>query len=216
MREIPQTSLSLGPDGRDPAGRYLETTMSGVPPADQPPGEHFSRRRALKWLIRLGYGAFALAFALPALALKSLTRVTRAVAQGDQLVYAASTPDAPVGEPLRAADLQEGTAVQVFPRDKADNQNNLIEVVRIAAGEGAEGLVAYSAICTHLGCAVYARLNQDGNIACPCHASVFNPREDAKVVGGPAPRPLPSLPVTVDAEGVVVVNGSFSGPIGPQ
>ena len=216
MREIPKTSLSLGPDGRDPSGRYLETTMGGVPPTDQPPGERFSRRRALKWLIRLGYGAFALAFALPALALKSLTRVTQAVAQGDQLVYAASTPDAPVGEPLRAADLDDGTAVQVFPRDKADNQNNLIEVVRIAPGEGAEGLVAFSAICAHLGCAVARKLNPAGDIACPCQGSVFNPREGASVVGCPAPRPSPSHPITVNADGVVVVNSAFSGPIGPQ
>ena len=191
----------------------MDQTMGGVPA--QEPGR-FERRRLLKWLIRLGYGAFALAFALPALAIRSLTQVTQAVAQGDELVYAPGAVDVPVGEPLRAADLQEGTAVQVFPRDKADNQNNLIEVVRIAAGEGAEGLVAYSAICSHLGCAVFARLNEDNNIACPCHASQFDPSNNGEVVGGPAPRPLPSLPITVNGYGVVVVNGPFSGPIGPE
>lgn len=209
-RREPRTPYGADPYGR---GSPVDTTMGGVPPADT---ARFGRRNLLKWLIRLGYGAFALAFALPALAIRSLTQVTQAVAQGDELVYAPGSVDAPVGQPLRAADLAEGSAVQVFPRDKADNQNNLIEVVRIAAGDGAEGLVAYSAICTHLGCAVYAKLNEDGHIACPCHASQFDPSENAQVVGGPAPRPLPSLPITVNADGVVVVDGQFSGPIGPE
>ena len=203
-------NLAPGAESTSPASD-AETSGGGVPSS-----RLATRRRALKWLIRFGYGAFGLAFALPALALRSLTQATRDVAPGDVLVYAASTPGAPVGQPLKAADLREGTGVQVFPQGKEDNQNNLIELVRIAAGERAEGLVAYSAICTHLGCSVYAALNRDGNIACPCHASLFDPRADAKVLGGPAPRPLPSLPVTVDGDGNVVVNGSFSGPIGPQ
>jgi rieske iron-sulfur protein len=192
------------------------TPPGGAPSADEPRLGRLSRRRALKWLIRLGYGAFAVAFALPALAIRSLTQVTKAVAPGDVLVLSATTPGANVGSPLKAADLAEGTGVQVFPRDKSDNQDNLIEVVRVAAGEGADGLVAYSAICTHLGCAVYAQLNDDGHITCPCHASVFDPANGAEVIGGPAPRPLPSLPIGVDGEGNVVVDGDFSGPIGPD
>ena len=197
-------------------GRFeTEITMGGVPPTDEAPGGRFGRRRALKWLIRVGYGSFALAFALPALALKSLTQVTEAVAEGDVLVYAPTSSGAEIGAPLKAADLQPGTGVQAFPENKSDDNNNLIQVVRVAAGEGADGLVAYSAICTHLGCAVYAQLNGDGNIACPCHASVFNPANGAEVVGGPAPRPLPSLPLSVDADGNVVVNGAFSAKIGP-
>ena len=207
------------PYGADDFGRgddVGESTLASVPPAAGTGHGALARRRLLKWLIRLGSGAFAVAFLLPALAIRSLTQVTQEVAAGDELVYAPGATNVPVGEPLRAADLDEGSAVHVFPRDKADNQNNLIEVVRIAPGEGAEGLVAYSAICTHLGCAVYARLNEDGHIACPCHASQFDPADGAKVVGGPASRPLPSLPITVNADGVVVVNGRFSGPIGPE
>ena len=211
--ESPRHGTGFGADNRGLGLANDETTMGGVPPAD---AGRFSRRQVLKWVIRLGYGAFAVAFVLPALAIRSLTQASKDVAVGDELVYAPGAVDVPVGEPLRAIDLEEGTAVQVFPRDKADNQNNLIEVVRIGAGEGAEGLVAYSAICTHLGCAVYARLNEDGNIACPCHASQFDPGENAKVVGGPAPRPLPSLPIQVNPDGVVVVNGAFSDRIGPQ
>jgi len=205
--------VPFGADDVDRGGGSASSTMSGASSVDT---GRFARRTMLKWLIRLGSGAFAVAFLLPALAIRSLTRATQAVTAGDELVYAPGSTDVPVGEPLRAADLTAGTAVQVFPRDKTDDANNLIEIVRVAAGDGAEGLVAYSAICTHLGCAVYAGLNEDGHIACPCHASQFDPADNAKVVGGPAPRPLSSLPLTVNGEGIVVVNGPFSGPIGPQ
>ena len=60
--------------------------------------------------------------------------------------------------------------------------------------------VAYSAICTHQGCTVDYK---DGNLACPCHGSVFDPANGAAVVAGPAPRPLPEIPVKVEG-GVVV------------
>src|SRR5215218_2182976 len=52
--------------------------------------------------------------------------------------------------------------------------------------------VAYSAICTHQGCTVAYK---DGNLACPCHGSVFDPANGASVVAGPAQRPLPEIPV---------------------
>jgi len=188
-----------------------ERSLGGVPAYDET-GSMTTRRRLLKWLIRLGYAAFAVAFLVPAGALRSLSQRATAVAAGDRLVYAPTTPGAQVGQPLLAEELAVGTGVQVFPEGKQDDQNNLIEVVRI--GDGPEGLVAYSAICTHLGCAVYAALAEDGNISCPCHGSKFNPAEDASVVHGPANRPLPSLPVQVGADGAVVAAGDFSGPVG--
>ena len=175
-----------------------------------------TRRRLLKWVIRAGYGAFALAFTIPALALRSLSTPKSEIASGDHLVFAAPTDYGDTGQPVQAAGLPVGAGVHAFPSGKTDNQNNLVELVRIAEGQGADGLVAYSAICTHLGCAVYAQLDQNGNIACPCHNSQYDPRQGAKVVNPPAPRPLPSLPITVDDQGIVVVNGGFSGPIGPE
>jgi Rieske Fe-S protein len=54
--------------------------------------------------------------------------------------------------------------------------------------------VAYSAVCTHQGCTV---AYQNGQLACPCHGSVFDPANGAEVVAGPAPRPLPEVPVEV-------------------
>jgi rieske iron-sulfur protein len=172
-----------------------------------------SRREMLKWTIRAAYGAFGLAFALPALALRTLQEERQELGAGDDLVYAAG-PRA--GQPVRADDLAAGQGVQVFPKGKASNQANLIELVRVGAGRGAAGLVAYSAICTHLGCVVHDRLDPQGRIACPCHASLFDPANGAAVLGGPAGRPLPSLPVSVSPEGVVVATGPFSGPVGPS
>jgi rieske iron-sulfur protein len=172
-----------------------------------------SRRRLLKWLIRIGLGAFALAFVLPALALKTLQQQKDEVAAGDVLVYA--TGDL-AGQPLLPDQLQPGQGVQLFPQNKTTNQDNLIELVRLSAGTGVDGLVAYSAICTHLGCSVIAMLNSDGHIACPCHGSQFDPANGAAVVHGPAGRPLPSLPIALDPSGSVMANGGFSGPVGPQ
>jgi rieske iron-sulfur protein len=175
------------------------------------PAQMANRRRFLKRLIWLGTGAFTVAFALPALALKTLTQEHQIVAEGDPLVYATGSR---AGEALTADDVAQGAPVQAFPQGKSDDQNNLIELVRI--GEGNDGLVAFSAICTHLGCTVLAQLTEQGYIPCPCHGSLFDPSQGAKPVGGPANRALPSLPISVDDQGTVIATGDFSGPIGPQ
>jgi Rieske Fe-S protein len=60
--------------------------------------------------------------------------------------------------------------------------------------------VAYSAVCTHQGCTVAYK---NGQLACPCHGSVFDPAKGASVVAGPAPRPLPEIPVKVQGGEVV-------------
>ena len=198
----------------------LDRDRSGLPAglptaAEVHDRQVMSRRRFLKSLIRLGSIAFAVAFLLPALALKTLSRAKKAVARGEVLVYAAGVAGAVAGQPVKAADLKVNEGVQAFPQGKTSNQQNLIELVRIDQGNGAQGLVAYSAICTHLGCTVFAQLNQQGLIACPCHGSEYDPRHGAKVVRGPAPRPLPSIPVTLSDGGAVTTNGVFSGPIGP-
>src|SRR5215216_878782 len=60
--------------------------------------------------------------------------------------------------------------------------------------------VAYSAVCTHQGCTVAYK---GGKLACPCHGSVFDPAKGAQVVAGPAPSPLPEIPVKVEGDEVV-------------
>jgi rieske iron-sulfur protein len=170
-----------------------------------------TRRRILRWAIRVGTGAFSLALLLPALALRTLTREVQEVTAGDVLVYATGGQ---AGLPVDIAAIAPVMAVQVFPQGKSDNERNLIELVRLAA-DLPTGLVAYSAICTHLGCTVLPKLSEQGYIVCPCHASVFDPAVAARVVSGPANRPLPALPIEVSSDGVVRAAGGFEGLVGP-
>ena len=74
-------------------------------------------------------------------------------------------------------------------------------------------LVAFSAICTHAGCIVSAWRAADRMLLCPCHGSQYDPARGAAVVAGPAPLPLPSLPLAV-VDGRVTVAGVFSAPPG--
>ena len=183
--------------------------------ASEQQGGRFSRRNLLLGAMGLSATAFVASFSvIPIFVTKVLQIEVKEIAAGDQLVYSAAANGKAAGDPIKASDIQKGNAVQAFPSGKSDNQQNLIEIVRVADGTGKEGLVAYSAICTHLGCVVMSKLNANGEIPCPCHNSQFDPAADAKVVGGPAPRPLPSLPLDVSADGVITAGGLFSGPIG--
>lgn len=77
----------------------------------------------------------------------------------------------------------------------------------------AAGVIAYSAVCTHTGCDV---INWDAErlrMACPCHESQFDIYDGARVVGGPAPRPLAMLPLLIQ-DGVITVAGEFHGRVG--
>lgn len=76
-------------------------------------------------------------------------------------------------------------------------------------GRAADDIVAFSAICTHNGCEVDVSLGESQTIFCSCHRTTFDPREAGAVVGGPAQRRLPQLPVRV-ADARVVVAGPFT------
>ena len=168
------------------------------------------RRKFLKKLIAFSTGAFALAFAVPALAIRSLSFEKQEVATGDTLVFASGDRS---GQPIQTGDLAQGEAIQAYPEGKTDS-NNLIEIVKIGDGEEIDAYVAFSAICTHLGCVVNARLDAEGKIICPCHASQFDPLNNAEVVGGPAARRLPALPISINDDGAIAAAGDFDGPVG--
>lgn len=78
-----------------------------------------------------------------------------------------------------------------------------------------DGIVAYSKLCTHVGCPVGLYQAGEAQLLCPCHQSTFNVLEGAEPVFGPAARPLPQLPLGVDDEGYLVATDDFSGPVGP-
>ncbi len=148
-----------------------------------------------------------------------------AVAAGDKLVFAMG-PNA--GRVIKRADLSVGNAVLAFPQGKESNHDNLLMLVRLEAGAYqpptdmawlADGVAAYSAICTHLACTV--RFSDEpmagapyAHIHCPCHAGMFDPRRGAEVISGPPPRALPQLAIKLNAAGELVAAGTFEQPIG--
>jgi len=79
-----------------------------------------------------------------------------------------------------------------------------------------QGIVAYSKICTHVGCpvALYEQLTH--RLLCPCHQSSFDIKREALVIFGPAKRALPQLPITVDDEGYLIARSDFTEPVGPS
>ena len=144
---------------------------------------------------------------------------------GDLLVRAEG--DKP-GAVIAASDLKPGDAPIIawaidpqtkLPRDGSRlNQVLLLRFDPTALGtvtqsHAADGLVAYSAICTHAQCTVTGWLKDRQVLHCPCHESLYDPRHDAKVVGGPAPRPLAALPLKI-ADGKPEVAKGFIGKVG--
>jgi ubiquinol-cytochrome c reductase iron-sulfur subunit len=137
------------------------------------------------------------------------------------------------GKPVNADDLADGAFITAFP-EGADRRElgSPVVVVRVAPatlrlpadrhGWAPEGLLAYSKICTHAGCAVSLfrkpideELSSPPGLICPCHYSTFDVRRAAKPVFGPAARPLPQLPLRLDAARDLVAAGPLSGSVGP-
>lgn len=126
--------------------------------------------------------------------------------------------------PLTPADIAPGgTPTIAWPLSAEDkvvrngSRLNRLGLVRLEASaltastqpRAAEGVVGYSAICTHTGCDVGVFLPEEQVLYCECHQSKFDPRDQARVVDGPAPRNLPALPLKV-VDGRLVVAGPFS------
>jgi ubiquinol-cytochrome c reductase iron-sulfur subunit len=124
--------------------------------------------------------------------------------------------------PANLAPMQEESAVE-YQNAKAKAS---VIVVRIApdkiqapAGRenwGVDGILCYSKICTHVGCPISLYEQTTHHVLCPCHQSTFDLADGAKVLFGPAARPLPQLPLAVDAEGYLVAQSGFTEPVGPS
>ena len=138
------------------------------------------------------------------------------------------------GRVLRADDIELDTLHTAFP-EGADPEilASPIVVVRVEparldlpAGRSnwaPEGIVAYSKICTHAGCAValyraphFEPSRPRPALVCPCHYSTFDPATGGTVLFGPAGRPLPQLPLAVGPKGELIALGGFSGAVGPS
>jgi ubiquinol-cytochrome c reductase iron-sulfur subunit len=139
----------------------------------------------------------------------------------------------PSGTPIRAAEVTQGSVFHVIPEGLNDEDHFLEEKAKAAVllvrldpkdvtiPEGREdwhvdGIFAYSKICTHVGCPVALYEQQTHHLLCPCHQSTFDMTDHCKVIFGPAKRPLPQLPITVDEDGYLVTQGDFTEPTGPS
>ena len=78
------------------------------------------------------------------------------------------------------------------------------------------GILCYSKICTHVGCPISLNERTTHHLLCPCHQSTFDLGDNAKVIFGPAARPLPQLPLMLDDEGYLVAQSDFNEPVGPS
>jgi ubiquinol-cytochrome c reductase iron-sulfur subunit len=138
------------------------------------------------------------------------------------------------GRLLVAHDVQLQTIFTAFPEDAdPDELGSPLVVVRLPLDDlrlpsdrhrwAPGGIVAYSKICTHAGCAVslyraptYEPTSPGPALVCPCHYSTFDPATGGRVMFGPAGRDLPQLPLEIDGDGHLRAAGDFSGPIGPS
>ncbi|MCW3050290.1 MAG: ubiquinol-cytochrome c reductase iron-sulfur subunit [Solirubrobacterales bacterium] len=193
-------------------------------------GEGISRRRALAGAAGVACAGLAGAVVLPITALgPSLDAAPDKTPwkRGRRLV----TPE---GRPLRAADLVLGSFASALPEgaDKRELGSPVV-VVRVDPGTirlpaarrdwAPQGILAFSQICTHAGCAItlfrYPVDEATSNgpaLVCPCHYSTFDVRRAARPIFGPAARALPQLPLAIDASGVLVAAGALSGSVGPS
>jgi ubiquinol-cytochrome c reductase iron-sulfur subunit len=139
----------------------------------------------------------------------------------------------PSGRPIKAAEVTIGSAFHVIPENLEDQEHPLdakakaiVLMVRMdprdlheaedRKGWSYQGIVAYSKVCTHVGCPVALYEQSTHHLLCPCHQSTFDLANGANVVFGPANRPLPQLPITVDDDGYLVAQSDFHEPIGPS
>lgn len=191
----------------------------------------FSRRKLIR---RSLYGALAL-FPLPGLVLfKDMTTDANPTETLRHTMWAKGTrlTTDPIGTPIKAADLTIGSVFHVIPEGLEQRADSLeqkakaaVLLVRLDPSDiknqkerdwGYEGIVAYSKICTHVGCPVALYEQHTHHLLCPCHQSTFDLANDCAVIFGPASRPLPQLQITVDAEGYLVAKGDFAEPVGPS
>jgi ubiquinol-cytochrome c reductase iron-sulfur subunit len=139
----------------------------------------------------------------------------------------------PGDRPIKASDLEVGAVAQVLPellpgqkRTLEDIGKDAVLLIRLRPAEFQldaerlswthEGIIAFSKICSHMGCAVALYEQTTKHLLCPCHQSTFDVTRAAKVIFGPSARPLPQLAITVDGDGNLIAKQPFSEAVGPS
>jgi ubiquinol-cytochrome c reductase iron-sulfur subunit len=197
-------------------------------------GSRFTRARLFKLGLLGAGGTLGLALLTPAVSFGPLFHVGNFLRtpwrRGRRLVDEH-------GRPYKAVDIEKSNFYLAFPEGTSDDEKEQMAaslvVIRLdpdqlqlpphLKGYDARGILAYSRICTHAGCAITlyrAPLFQPDEpkpaLVCPCHYSTFDPATGGTVTFGPAGRDLPLLPVYVDSGGYLRAKGNFNGPVGPS
>ncbi|MFD9106822.1 cytochrome bc1 complex Rieske iron-sulfur subunit [Streptomyces bottropensis] len=135
-------------------------------------------------------------------------------------------------EPLRASDVAVGSLTFAMPDGLSEHdhdfQKNIAKdalmIVRIQPDDikdkrelewSHEGIVAFSKICTHVGCPISLYEQQTHHVLCPCHQSTFDLADGGRVIFGPAGHALPQLRITVGEDGYLEAVSDFDEPVGP-
>jgi ubiquinol-cytochrome c reductase iron-sulfur subunit len=211
--EETQPRSKTAPTTDDERATAAATVEAGV--------EEIRRRRFLARLLVGAAAALGLAALIP---IRSLGR-----SPGSSLLGTKWTPGARLvtadGTAVTDSTLEVGSFTTVFPEGFAgssDSQAVLVSVepdlLRLPPDRAAgapSGLVAYSKLCTHAGCPLGLYLAATHELRCPCHQSTFDVLDGARPVYGPAPRPLPQLPIEIDDDGSLRALGDFTEPVGP-
>ena len=194
-------------------------------------GDRITRRRLLKLGLAGAGTALGAALVVPALSCGPLLDVgalrRTPWRRGLKLVDS-------LGRVLRADDVEEDTFYTAFPQGVSHELLGApLVVVRLdptelklpgnRRGWAPDGILAYSKVCTHAGCAValyrtplFEPTSDKPALVCPCHYSTFDPATGGSVIFGPAGRPLPQLPLEIGGDGTLAAAGGFSGAIGPS
>lgn len=171
------------------------------------------RRRFLRRSAALG-----LALCLDAARAQQIDPREQRPTSGDRLVAADANHAPP--KPLRVEDvlIDAKKPLVALPYDLASAtvrdgaKLNRLLLLRLTedTAPGAKGVVAFSAVCTHEACPVSEWIADEQRLLCPCHFSKFDVGAGGSVTDGPAPRGLPQLPLRLEANGELVVDGGFS------
>jgi ubiquinol-cytochrome c reductase iron-sulfur subunit len=181
------------------------------------------RRKVLGGMLGAGLGVFGIVSLFPLV--RSLGPLPGDTLQTTNWTAGAYLVDS-TGRRIHKDDLSIGSVLSsIFPegyeanvQDAAVDQTIVIRVQEepIPGMTGTPmGYVAYSKLCTHAGCPVGLYERQLHYLVCPCHQSMFNVKDDGLPVFGPAPRPLPQLPLAIDAHGYLYATAGYDQPVGP-
>lgn len=217
-----QSAMPQGPDV-EPRGAPTSQPATRAAAGDAVAAgvEHVGRRSLLGRLLAAALGTVGLASLAPLASLRPRPRPDETAtgwAAGRRLVREDDSP-------VHRDDVPVGGAIPAFPRGAQQLAASQVMLVHVAPEGQLEltsarrewtvaGFVAYSRLCTHMGCSVGLYQTETRSLVCPCHQSAFQVMDGGSPQFGPATRPLPQLPLGLDDEGFLIATGDFERPVG--